>query len=221
MSDNFKKLSKDVKDNFNKEGGYFQTVLDLGYAEWNSDNENVKDYDEMIEWMRENYGDFAAMVVLVGKYNHQVCNGGHLQYWDNGYASNGGGCFTNHGEDIYLHDKMVEWMKTYKLDIATELTTKVYEIMKEFKVEIDDEEYTEETCFECGGSGEMADYDDPENDEYIACSECEGFGSTDERNENYGQPYSNWDSLDTRYYEVNEKWEKYMEKFIKHAVENR
>ena len=223
MSDNFKKLSKDVKDNFNKEDGYWQTVLDLGYEEWNREGSEIRDYDDMIEWMRENYGEFAAMTVLLGKFNQQVCNGGHHQYYNNGYASQGGGCFSNHNEDTHLHDKLVEWMKTYKLDVATELTTKVYEIVSSFEVDIDNEEYDENSCFECGGSGEMADYDDPENDEYVTCSECDGHGTVEEYNENYGEPMntSDWDSLDTRYYEVCDKWEKYMEKFVKFTVENR
>ena len=117
---NFKKLSKDVKDNYNKEFGYWQTILDLGYGEWNREGSEIKDYDEMVEWMLETYGTFGAMAVLLGKYNHQVCNGGHSQYWNNGYASNGGGCFSGH-EDTYLHDKMVEWMKEERPKVVAKI----------------------------------------------------------------------------------------------------
>jgi hypothetical protein len=219
MSDNFEKLSKDVKENFS-EDGHWQSVLDLGYNEWNRSDGNVHSYDEMIEWMREKYGDFAAMAVLLGKYNQQVCNGGHYQYYDNGYASQGGGCFTNHREDTYLHDKLVEWMKEYKLDSESELSKKVFDIVSSFEVELDNEEYDESSCFECGGSGEVYDEDgsiDGDENEMVSCPECDGSGMVEEYNENYERPMntSEWESLDNRYYEVSDEWEKHFENFVK------
>jgi len=218
------KLSKDVKENFNKEDGYWQTILDLAYNEWQDDkNKEVNSYTSMIEWTREKYGDFAVMVILLGKFNQQVCNGGHMQYYDNGYASRDddgsyrGGFGHSHGEQIALHEEIAELMNEFALPGVNDLTEKVYNVVKDFKVEIDDEEYTEDYCYECGGSGEMADYDDPENDEYVTCSNCDGSGTEENYNENYGHPYntSEWDSLDTRYYEVNEEWEKWFENYVK------
>jgi hypothetical protein len=221
MSTNFEKLSKDVKENLN-EDGYWQTILDLGYGEWNREGTEVKSYEEMLEWVAEKYGNFAVFAILAGKYNHQVCNGGHLQYFDNGYASNGGGCFNKHSEDIYLHTEMVGFMKDFGLDTATPLSKKVFEIMNEFKVELDDEMYTEEDCYECGGMGYVDnpdfDYDaeDSDEEETIECDSCGGSGREEVDNPEYGHPYTyEWDSLDTRYYDVCDEWEKYLENFVK------
>ena len=228
MNSKFEKLSKDVKENFNKEDGYWQTILDLGYAEWQSEkNDKVNNYDELIDWMRENYGDFAALAVLVGKFNQQVCNGGHRQYYDNGYASNGGGCFQSHGDEIYLHEKMVEWMEEFGFDSANELSEKVYMIMKDFEVQLDEDMYVEESCYECGGMGYVDnpdyDYEDEDSDEEmtVECPSCDGSGIEEVDNPEYGEPYNTyeWDQLDDRYYEVCDEWEKFFENFVKDAVE--
>jgi hypothetical protein len=219
MSDNFEKLSKDVKENFS-EDGYWQSVLDLGYNEWNRPDGNVHSYEEMIDWVRRNYGDFAATVILVGKFNQQVCNGGHFQYYDNGYASHGGGCFNKHGEDIQLHNEMVDGMKKLGMNDASKLSKKVFEIMSNFKVEIDEESYIEEQCYECSGSGEAYDEDgsiDGDENEMISCPNCNGSGYDEVDNENYGRPDNTfeWDSLDNKYYEVCDEWEEYFENFVK------
>lgn len=90
-------------------------------------------YSDMVYWMRDTYGDWAAMMVLLGKYNQQVCNGGHIQYFDNCYASvssrGWGGA-----DDIGLHRDMESYFEKFWLKELPE-GEKVLEILKEFRPE--------------------------------------------------------------------------------------
>jgi len=233
MNNEMTKLSQDVNKNFNKEDGYWQTILDLGYNEWqDKENEDVNSYTEMIEWMRNKYGNFAVLAILLGKYNQQVCNGGHVQYYDNGYASRDddgtrrSGFGHNHGEQIDLHLEIVELMKEFGLDTKSKLSKTVFDIISSFEVRIDNEDYIEEQCYECDGRGMVEnpnfDWDDEDcdEDEEIECSNCGGSGYDEVSNENYGHPENTWDwgNLDDEYYKVCDKWETYFENFVKGMV---
>ena len=220
-----KKLNDKIKENGVSADGYWQSILDIGYNEWQKSKNSKWTYESMIDWVREKYGDFAATMILVGKFNQQVCNGGHRQYYDNGYASHGGGCFTQHGDDIRLHNELLDGMKKLKLDKATDLSKKVYDIMSRFKVEIDDEPYTEDCCYECGGSGQVEnpdyDYEDEDSEVMTECSNCGGSGYDEVDNPEYGEPYNTyeWDQLDNEYYALDEEWVEYVEMFVKNYLE--
>lgn len=204
------KLREAIKNH--KEDDVWQSILNVGYHEWQSDN--VTSYTEMIEWMRKNYGDFAVMAILLGKYNQQVCNGGHMQYYDNGYASRDddgtsySGFGHDHGEQIALHEEIIKLMEKYGLDKESDLSKKLYALLKEFKVDIDDELYIEESCYECDGSGCVYEYDEDENENVVECSICGGSGYDEVDNENYGYPTNQWEwsNLDDRYYEFSDEW---------------
>jgi hypothetical protein len=85
----------------------------------------------MISWVELSYGPMASLAVLFGKYNQQVCNGGHAQYFDNGYASaESDGYFTSH-KDIKLHEKMIKLFKKY-CDIK--LKCDVLNILEQFEL---------------------------------------------------------------------------------------
>ena len=71
-------------------------------------------YSSFLEWVNNKFGDLAEFAILIGKYNYQVCNGGHLQYWSNEYGSMNG-----QYKDLYLHMNMVEYFEFFIKDIAS------------------------------------------------------------------------------------------------------
>lgn len=169
------------------EGDLHQSILDLGYCWWQ--NKNVDSYYSMVDRMSKKFGDEFGLLILLGKYNQQVENGGHVQYFDNGYASVNSSGYGSH-TDIELHEEMIELLENSELS-NNNLGRKVLDIMKIFSEnlqyidnlrceecnasgEIEGDCYNcngngqiYDDCPECGGSGEIGD------DE---CSECGGSG---------------------------------------------
>lgn len=90
-------------------------------------------YSDMVEWTKETFGEWFAMMILLGKYNQQVCNGGHIQYLDNGYASVSMRGWGSH-DDIGLHQEMESYFEKFWLKELPE-GEKVFEILKEFRPE--------------------------------------------------------------------------------------
>ena len=65
-------------------------------------------YDDAVEYAELYGGPLAAFAFLLGKYYYQVGNGGHTQYWDNGYASTIDKKY--HGpSNMNLHEKMCKY----------------------------------------------------------------------------------------------------------------
>ena len=69
-------------------------------------------YSNFLEWVRDQLGDLAEFAILIDKYNQQIFNGGHLQYWSNEYSSMNG-----QYKDLYLHMNMIEYFETFMKDI--------------------------------------------------------------------------------------------------------
>ena len=69
---------------------------------------NLPNYGERVEAIEERFGPAAALLILLGNFNYQVSNGGHDQYFHNGYADGVGGFFQNHDSSIPLHKRMTE-----------------------------------------------------------------------------------------------------------------
>ncbi len=103
-----------------REGDFHQATLDLFFAAWQTSRQGDS-YSELIQKFQDQVGDLAAFAVLCGKYNQQVENGGHLQYWDNGYA----------GRESVLHDKMMDLMETLGAH-KTAQGAEVYRVMSAF-----------------------------------------------------------------------------------------
>src|SRR5690606_20722778 len=82
-----------------------QSILDLAYRYWR-DNEHWSYYC-LVTWIGLNYGSLAGFAVLVGKYNQQVQNGGHRQYFYNGYAGGRGAFGTRDCTECPLHMNML------------------------------------------------------------------------------------------------------------------
>lgn len=170
-----------------------QQVLNVGYAKWQKTEDKEFGYKEMLDWMEENFGQLAVVAVLLGKYNQQVCNGGHAQYYDNGYACNGGGCFENHGDEEELHTELVHLVETI-VDIPSK--TKLVNHLKKFKI-------VENclTCDDCGGSGEYEEEDEEgEIIDSYNCDSCYGEGEVVE-----GYVVNNDEQLDNDWYAMNDQ----------------
>lgn len=171
---------------------YHQTILNIGY-EWlqRVENKNMS-YLNMIDYMAETYGEIFAGFILVGKYNQQVCNGGHFQYYDNGYAS-GEMNFRNYNFNHPLHQRMIKWFIKINRNNASlpEWYNNFLLILKDFmNCNIDtDKTYTE---------SEWIQDEEDEND----LGHREFFEAD---NENYGQIDTDCtNKLDERYYEISD-----------------
>lgn len=136
---NFKKAINIItKDEDYKAQDYHQAILNLGYNEWQNDKD--WNYVDMLNYMKHTYGDLAMWAVLIGKANQQICNGGFIQYFDNGYASEGKGGFSSrHSTTLELHDIACNGIEETDL-IKTEVGKTVHEIFEEFYIERDEDE---------------------------------------------------------------------------------
>jgi len=167
--------------------GSFQSILNVGYAQWKLNDTWL--YSDMIEFVK-NVDEKFALAILVGKYNYQVNNGGHIQYFDNGYAS-------IDENDKELHELMVELFEKYlKFD-------SVLNILKEFKL---DTQY----CYDCDGEGSFYEVDEETGEEEEEqCWTCNGTGQSQD------MTVVNNEDLDDKYYKVNDKFIEYMETWCK------
>ncbi len=198
-------LLKDLIELFNQEeiktGGpvdIHQFILDVGYEWWQ--NQTGAYYSDMIRYMVKTYGVFAGLMILVGKLNQQVCNGGWLQYYDNDYA---GGSSINNYKKIFdhpLHNSIIASLEQYEfliLKLSEEdqrLITMFIECCKTFNdLEIDTDEKIEDE-----------EYDEETGETYYEMIDNPGYG------EFVNKP--KLQRLDTEYYEFNDElmmvWER-------------
>lgn len=123
----------------------WQRLVDLGYGEWQKPENRNWSYGEMVEQAGHIYGEVVKLLILLGACHHQVCNGGWIQYFDNGYASQ-----ERHQrgtDDIALHKEMLALFAKYGLHQGRP-GTEVYRIFSEFRIVIADVEDEEDA----GGS---------------------------------------------------------------------
>jgi hypothetical protein len=115
--------------------GYHQTIMNIMYEQWQT--RNATSYNDILNWFEITYGSLAKFAVLIGKYNQQVCNGGHTQYFHNGYADGKGGCFISHDENIPLHNELIELFTNTNLDNNT--SKRVLRILNDFEIDLDED----------------------------------------------------------------------------------
>ena len=121
-------LQEKVKEELaiNSNNDIHQAIMNVAYNSYNSYlgelNSKLKEenrpqvrwfYSGLCEWTRFQLGDLAEFAVLIGKYNQQVENGGHEQYWFNGYASIDG-----RYKDLYLHMDLIEYLEVLRGEIT-------------------------------------------------------------------------------------------------------
>lgn len=187
-----KKWQDEITKEDIENSGYHQSILNIMYNSWVVDHESFS-YEEMIHNFRSNYGDLAAFAVLVGKYNQQVCNGGHYQYFMNGYAGK------DKNQCISLHRDLINLSPSELLDepdlFQNTIIQKVYTILKKFRVVLDTDRYV------------IEEYWDESSGEYI---------EDEVENPNFGEVenYHELNALDTEYYEVFDQFMIILENFF-------
>lgn len=192
---------------YNK-GDIIQALGNIGYLEWSSHKD--WSYEDMIKWCETNYDQLVSFAILIGNYDGQVCNGGHIQYYDNGYTDGKGGVFSKRDPYIPLHHYMINLMRQYHIDQISSIKhgQKVFDIMTAFHVDIYNEREVEDyvRCDYCNGEGEIF----VDEDDYRDCPECHGQGSTYETtyNDNFGSVINTdqLSDLDDRYYEIDKEF---------------
>lgn len=101
-----------------RKGNVHQAITNLLYSKWRSADGAGWSYLDLATWTRLEYGDLAALALLTGRYNQQVCNGGHAQYAANRYDE--------------AHDLLETLLES--LGLAQEgISRQVYEIVAAFR----------------------------------------------------------------------------------------
>jgi len=220
MINNFKKFLIEKSNNscpfFNdsaKKLDFHQAILEVGYNTFNDH------YDNMINSVDNEFGYKFAMLIMLGDYNYQVVNSGHMALFINNYI----------GKDKQLLSDTLYWMRESELD-KTSLGKKIYNIISDSNnifQDMDENEYCDncggfgeiqEECDDCGGDGVIVDDDDDEetcdtcNGDgiiYDTCPECDGNGYID----NIDNFEPDLDNLDNVYYIYNKKWMKFLNNY--------
>lgn len=149
----------------------FQEVLNLGYTEWQRpERENTWGFADMTSWMEENFGNEAALITMLGKFNQQVCNGGIIQWLDNGYASDNRGRkrqrwgSASPEMDLSLLDWMINDLENSAL-VRLPHGHEILQILVSIQNEIED---ASGPCDHC------------HNHRYVKCDTCGGYGKADD-----------------------------------------
>lgn len=203
--EDFKKLGPAFKLANQKDLNYLhQYILDLGYNWWQTDAPRGSSYGDMITYMINTYGEFAASMVLVGKLNQQVENGGYSQYYDNGYADGEGGCCAIRDPHHPLHSEMIRFIEyfynNYFINVLEE-TDKT--LILEFL-------YIQKCFMELSIETE----EEYEEEEYN--NETEEYYTEMVSNPNYGSftDYARVSKLNDAYYKISEELLKTWEKLV-------
>lgn len=175
---------------------FHQTILNVGYGWWNNKpNPNEFSYSDMIDYMDKTYGQIFGTLILIGKLNQQVNNGGFIQYYKNHYSR-----VNETDYEQSLHIRLVNDLteiigeikeKDKLIDISGFIIlNEALEIFKDYlKVPIDLEKTVEEEV----------EYGNKTDGFFFEMEEVE--------NDNYGNHRDPelLDDLDERYYRLDEK----------------
>lgn len=130
-----KNLYKDLQGNSSYIPGkeIHQAILNIGYSEWQKEENKHWNYQRMIHWMEDTYGELAAYAILIGKLNYQVENGGFMQYLLNQYAGKHEHYLTQDERrdwknDLGLHRKLCDLHECLGFS-KSKLGKKVFEII--------------------------------------------------------------------------------------------
>lgn len=128
---NLEAIRHALKDS--KEPCPWQRLMDLGYRKWRRPENRSWCYRDMVEEVGETYGEVVKLFILLGAANYQICNGGFLQYFENGYASGERRGFHHREQNLLLHKEMLALAVKYGLH-QSESGAQVYGILAEFRI---------------------------------------------------------------------------------------
>jgi len=195
---------KVVQEDDFKNGEVHQAIMNVAYKDWQN-SDQINGYAEMVEHAYQTYGPLAAFAVLAGKHNQQVENGGHAQYFDNGYAGGEGPGGRKTEQDTELHHMLIELAEKYNI-ASLPNGAEALKIYNEWEPslsdchECDGQGYFDEECPDCQGSGQDEEGNnceqcDGQGTEEGECSQCGGTGEGDMTGEA--------DYLDRAWYKIN------------------
>lgn len=177
-------------------------------------NDYVKEDGNLLQFLEE-FDERCFLIRLFGNYHYQVNNGGHAQYFDNGYASRDdyrGGCFGCKTNECDLHQDLIDLVKKYFPQ--NETSVKFVSILERFLDRVE-----EEDCGYCDGNGyteeeyEVTDEDGNTTyeSEEITCCECHGSGT---RGDDFCVRNAN--DLDDEYYDIEDSVLKLFNSVVEH-----
>jgi len=220
LIEEMKKVSKDPGKWGHGEDHLSFDLREVFYNMWQDDNnKEVTDRESMINYALENYGIIPAFILGISGYIRQVNNGGHAQYFGNGYASINANR-RGEGEDIELHNMLLELWEESGFNNFSKSGKLSYEIAKQFDIEEEDEE-----CEWCGGSGdeeEEVEHEDDEGETYteIETTSCGNCGGTGYDSSSTSFQVSSSRDLDSKLYNVNKRIHFDIERFLaKHLLD--
>lgn len=133
----------------NKKIDIHQAIMNIAYDEYDKwlkkENEQRLQegkfkqhwtYTHLLSYVETNYGSLAEFAILMGKYNQQVCNGGHEQYWYNSYAS------IDKWADIDHHVALINYFKDFMndpeiKDVDSSILSAIWDILKRFNEDLE------------------------------------------------------------------------------------
>lgn len=178
------------EEDFSK-GEVHDSLLDVIHNEWQKNKD--WNYDKVLEWTSKNLGNIPLIAMYLAKYNYQVGNGGHMQYYDNGYASSTSNGFSSKYKDTEKHEKFIKLFEELELDKILPSGKKALYIMSQFDSDL------------LSGGGDDSSYNRSYN-----------YGYDDEDDEEEEEmDYSGLESLDEQWYEINDDVMEEFEKYLK------
>lgn len=124
-----------------------QSLMNIFHHYWQRGQKYAEVLDRVTQWIEQEYDSDTAslfkLAVLLGKYNYQVRNGGHNQYFDNGYTSrHSKGDFFSLVQDTKLHRELTLLCEIYRFSTQTDfLLTILSEFLGEAEFVIDNPTY--------------------------------------------------------------------------------
>ena len=163
-------------------GSKHQAILNVFYKDWRN-----KEYNSFSDVIidAEKIDERLGLLIMIGKFNQQVNNGGINQYFFNGYGSSKGNNY-----DINLFYNLKELSERYLLEEFKDVNDYFNKILNEVNK-------TKEECSYCSGDGEVFVSDD---EHYEECEECNGDGYIE--SDEFGIDSSYSDEISSEYYNL-------------------
>jgi hypothetical protein len=162
-----------LKDHAFSQGDVHQAIMNIIHDQW--ENNRNYSYIDILHWVSTEFGKLFEFTMMLGKYNYQVENGGHSQYYYNGYASNKNGR-RGYYDNIDLHEHFVELFEDLDMVSILEHGKEAYGVITNFTLDLNDDV---EQCSQCSGTGQM-ECEKCNGRGIVECDMCGGGGEIDD-----------------------------------------